>query len=145
MSPQTVAFTIPGAPATITAQQKGVNFKSRAFYTKADVKREARRLRGYARPHRPSQPMSGPVYCLIRYVYPMTQNLAKKHADKLSVENFTLLHTQKPDADNSSKLLLDVLTECGFWIDDKQVCDLCLQKRYGSEPRIDVIITEFES
>ena len=135
-----IKFSIAGEPARMTAQQKGVNWKRRAFYTKSQVKAERRRILKAALPHAPGCPFTGPVHCSIMLVFPLTQAQAAHHAEKLSTD-FTLLHLVKPDVDNSAKLILDVLTEANFWADDAQVCDLNLHKRYGSNPRIAIAIT----
>lgn len=37
-------------------------------------------------------------------------------------------HTQKPDADNLAKAVLDALTQCGLWQDDDQVASLTVEK-----------------
>ena len=43
-------------------------------------------------------------------------------------------HTAKPDRDNCDKLVLDTLTNLGFWADDKQVCDGRIRKLYAPFP-----------
>lgn len=40
-------------------------------------------------------------------------------------------HTTKPDRDNLDKAVCDALTNLGIWLDDKQVCDGRVQKRYA--------------
>lgn len=55
------------------------------------------------------------------------------------------LFTQKPDADNLGKAVLDALTQIGAWEDDSQVCDLIIQKRWekpGTPPgaQIDIYL-----
>lgn len=40
-------------------------------------------------------------------------------------------HTTKPDRDNLDKAVCDALTNLGIWLDDKQVCDGRIQKRYA--------------
>lgn len=140
---------IPGAPATMTAQQKGISFRQKTVFTKAVVEAEAKRLRrdlliyqdgNFVPPRYPVKPYDGPLYVQIRMIYPMTITQAAKYADRLSDPGFTLRHTVRPDVDNSAKLLLDTLTKLGFWHDDAQVDELHLCKRYGSEPRITIWI-----
>jgi len=41
-----------------------------------------------------------------------------------------LIHDQKPDIDNCEKAILDALTHIGAWIDDDQVCETQILKRW---------------
>lgn len=43
----------------------------------------------------------------------------------------------KPDVDNGAKVVLDALNGV-VWLDDKQVTDLCIKKRYGEWPETHV-------
>jgi Holliday junction resolvase RusA-like endonuclease len=135
-----ILLHIPGEPATMTAQMKGVNWRKRAFYTKSAIKAEMRRITRAVKDHIPAAPIEGPVQCSIKVRYPMTQEQAKQNAAELSNGNFELLHVRKPDADNAIKAILDTLTKCGFWTDDSQVCDLNIHKRYGTAPGIWIAI-----
>lgn len=142
-----IKFTVPGAPATITAQQKGIRvgaFKRAIFYTKAEVKAEHRRIRMVAWHKRPAAPLEGPLYVLIEAVFPLTDALATKYAADLSSLWFRLPKATRPDADNTGKLILDVLTDCGFWKDDAQVADLRIRKFYGVTPCLNIEIQPFD-
>ena len=44
--------------------------------------------------------------------------------------------TTKPDVDNMAKLLIDVMTECGYWHDDGQVSQLLLTKYWCQNENI---------
>jgi Holliday junction resolvase RusA-like endonuclease len=141
----TTLLIIPGEPATVTAQQKGVNWKSRRFYTKDPIKAESQRIYAHALHQRTKgPPLAGPLDVTIWLIYPLTKALAKKHADRLADDSFTLPHPVRPDVDNLSKLLLDTLTKARIWEDDSQACDLNLRKRYGVIPRIVVEVKPFE-
>ena len=59
-----------------------------------------------------------------------------------------IYHTQKPDADNVAKAVMDALgstaTWGGIWYDDKQVAVLTVQKMYaplGKGPSVEVSVT----
>ena|SRR5436190_653286 len=43
-----------------------------------------------------------------------------------------IMHTQKPDTDNLTKLVKDALTECGVWKDDCQVCRESVWKHFAA-------------
>lgn len=135
-----IALFVPGPPPSITAQQKGVNWKRRKFYTKSELKAEGRRIMRAIRDHIPASPIEGPVQCSIKIRYALTQLQAQQHVADLSSPEFELPHYCAPDADNAIKLLLDVITRAKFWRDDGQVCDLNIHKRYGAEPGIHIRI-----
>lgn len=138
-------YVISGAPATITAQQKGVSFKRRRFFTKDEVKAEAARIYVQAHNQRTKgPPLAGPLEVTVWLIYPLTKALAKKHAERLADDSFLLPHPVRPDVDNLSKLLLDTFTKARIWEDDGQICDLNLRKRYGTLPRIVVEVKPFE-
>lgn len=67
-------------------------------------------------------------------VFPRPQRLRpKRYPDGY------VLHDVKPDADNVAKIVLDALGQCGVWVDDAQVTDLRVTKRYAerdNEPRV---------
>lgn len=48
----------------------------------------------------------------------------------------------RPDADNLAKLPLDVMTKLGYWLDDGQICDLRVVKRYDKAEGLGVLIHE---
>jgi len=140
---------IKGEPSTITAQQKGVSWKSRTFFTITAVKAEARRFRRelhiwngteFVRPKEPFQPIEGPLHVSVKFVFPFTDDQARRHADKLSDPQFEIHHGCRPDIDNSLKLLLDTLTKLRVWGDDGQIDDLNIHKRRGTVPRIAIAV-----
>jgi Holliday junction resolvase RusA-like endonuclease len=137
-----ISFTVPGAPSTHTSQQKGVHIarKRAIFYTKSAVKAEHRRIRTAAWPHRPEKPIEGPVDVSIELYFPLTEAQAKAHVASLADDSFAIRKITKPDADNSAKLIVDVLTDCGFFKDDAQVADLHVSKYHGAVPRIEISI-----
>lgn len=47
-----------------------------------------------------------------------------------------------PDLDNVEKLLLDAMTDCGIWNDDRQVVMKYSEKVYSEEPCIEIIVGE---
>ncbi len=144
---------IKGEPATITAQQKGISWKSRVIYTKSAVKAEARRMRRelhvwngkeFVRPAEKFQPLTGPLHVSVKFVFAMTEEQMRRHAEQLTDPKFEIHHGKRPDVDNSLKLLLDTFTALGIWGDDGQIDDLNLHKRRGTVPRIDIAIRQIE-
>jgi Holliday junction resolvase RusA-like endonuclease len=47
----------------------------------------------------------------------------------------------RADNDNVAKSVMDALTEAGVWLDDNQVVELTVRKRYGESGSIRVRIT----
>lgn len=137
-----IAFTIPGAPATITAQQKGIRIshKRAIIYTKAAIKAESRRIAAGAAKYVPKTPLEGPLFFIAAIYFPLTAQLVEKHADKLAELDFAVWKITRPDADNTGKLLLDTFTKQKFWHDDAQVCVPVLAKAFGVVPRIEIRI-----
>ena len=50
-------------------------------------------------------------------------------------------HAHKPDADNLSKLILDVMKAAGVFGDDSQVAQAPPEKWWGSNPGVSVVVT----
>lgn len=69
--------------------------------------------------YRPEKPMTGPISLCTKWMYPPT----RLHPE-------TTWKSTKPDTDNLVKMLKDVLTTLGFWIDDAQVANESIQKFY---------------
>ncbi|WP_317723329.1 RusA family crossover junction endodeoxyribonuclease [Clostridium tetani] len=49
--------------------------------------------------------------------------------------------TKKPDVDNMAKIILDSLNKLAF-DDDKQVVDCSIEKWYGEDPRVELVLEE---
>lgn len=107
-----------------THQQRGVRIvRGRPmFYEKKEVQEIRRFYSAIFKAYRPPQPMSGAVAVRIGFHYPV------KKPHKEGDVKFT-----RPDLDNMAKLVLDVATACGYWVDDGEIGLLQLSKSY-SEP-----------
>lgn len=91
-----------------------------------------------AKRHRPTEPITGPVEVWIDVYFSRPQRLSRKKDP-----DHRLWHDCKPDRDNVEKLILDMLTELGFWGDDAQVCAGAVRKYYvakGASPGALVIV-----
>ena len=103
-----------------TSQMKRVNHQSGRFFEGKDLKtaRAAyyERLAEFA----PETPLIGPVHVSLGFNY-STKDKRKRGTHKVS----------RPDCDNLVKLVLDVMTDLGFWEDDCQVCSLNISKAWG--------------
>mgnify|MGYP003680936455 CR=1 FL=1 len=126
-------------PPITTAQQKGERIVTGkngkpfiAHYEKKKVKAARQLFCGLLTPHIPPVPLSGPIICECEWVFPWRASERKS-----LVREFTRIPKDtKPDADNSNKLLLDCMTEMGFWNDDSQVFKPIPSKWWGDQKGI---------
>lgn len=104
---------IPGEPYRATAQEARIaKHGSHAWrYDTPELKRVRLSLTEELDPYAPAEPMTGPLCMTVTYRY---GTHSKSRLDQWKVT--------KPDTDNLVKMLKDVMTECGFWLDDAQVC-----------------------
>lgn len=103
-----------------TAQQKGLNRRTGTFYTKRKVQEVKDLYTLLLRTHRPEQPLAGALRLIVKFYYPVK----RPHKDGEP-------KTTRPDTDNMIKLLKDVATACGYWIDDAQIADERVVKAYS--------------
>lgn len=81
-----------------------------------------------ALPHRPEAPIDAAVgvRLIVLFKRPGRLMRAKTPAGRLR-------HTGAIDADNAAKAVLDALTDIGLWVDDRQVCELRVEKWYAAK------------
>ena len=58
-------------------------------------------------------------------------------------ESGIVLPTVKPDLDNYYKAVTDGMKGI-VWVDDNQITDVVMRKRYGTQPRTEITIREIE-
>lgn len=125
-----LSFFLDIDPPTRTAQQKGTSVQGGHVhhYTKPEVKAAQDILRAALRPHRPPEPLEGPLclHCFWHFT-------SKSHKPGT-------WRTTRPDIDNLQKGLKDCMTAEGFWKDDSQVVMEFASKQWSKEPGIDIAI-----
>lgn len=125
-------FFMPMIPPTSTHQERGftvINGKRR-YYNRGNGDSE-QKLEAHLFQHVPEEPAGGAVQLIVKWCFP----LKGKHTDGEP-------HTNKPDADNLCKSLLDIMTKLRFWNDDKQVYSLVCEKFWAATPGIYIRIEE---
>lgn len=81
----------------------------------------------------------GPIEIKIVFQMPVPKGYPKRVIKQ--IEEGTLKHTKKPDADNLAKAVLDALNGVAF-TDDSHITKLVLVKRYSLYPGITMTIKE---
>lgn len=105
---------------TVTAQEKGVNFKTKSFYTKSAVLEVKRLYTVILLSNKPKRMLEGAIALKVSFRF----QKGKSHKEGE-------WKTTKPDTDNMLKLIKDVATECGYWRDDAQVSAELVTKKYS--------------
>jgi Holliday junction resolvase RusA-like endonuclease len=86
-----------------------------------------------------SQRWDFPIRLQVMFHFKIPKSYTKKKRQELEIGNF--LHTVKPDLDNCVKLLCDSLNGIAF-VDDAQICDQVISKRWANEDSIYVKISK---
>lgn len=122
-----IEFFLAMDPPTVTAQQHQVIVRNGkpAFYDPDRLKDARRKLTNALHPRRPKTPFRGPLRLIVKWCFRAN---AQHPADTWRVE--------RPDTDNLNKLLKDVMTDCGYWADDAQVCSEIIEKFWAATPGI---------
>lgn len=131
-----IEFFIPGKPAGEPRGRAFVRGRHAAIYKK-DTSASGQ-WRGqvieFAERHCPPEPLEGPVGVDIVFWMPRTKGvpscLKGMVTPKLWRAGGIYPHASKPDRDNLDKLVLDTLTQIGFWKDDSIVCEGQISKLY---------------
>lgn len=127
-----------------TAQQKGERIAYRRLggrmvpyiehYRKANVQTVRTQLTLAMKKYKPEKPSERPIRLTICLYFD------KKQPKKL----WGKYKTTRPDCDNYVKEVTDVMTELGFWIDDAQVSDLHVVKRYAEKATIYIKVEDLD-
>lgn len=142
-----LSFHLACDPPTATAQQrkhrivgKGAN-QFVSTYKPANVRAAERLLETLLLPHRLEKPIQGPISAQIDWVFPWRASETKK----IRSEFARYPKDTQPDADNSNKLLLDIMERLGFYSNDAQIYDLRPRKWWGDKPGISVVLRSGDS
>ena len=128
-------FFMAMLPPTITQQEKSITIRNGkpVVYEPAELKQAREKLRAHLAKHVPKKRFTGPVWLGVKWCFP----IRGRHRDGE-------YKATKPDTDNLEKLLKDVMTECGFWMDDAQVASELCEKFWAEIPGIYILLTGLE-
>lgn len=127
-------FTIPGKP--FAKQRPRFSIKTGRAYTPRQTVSFERHVGEIASDHFP-KPITGPVLVEIWATFMP----AKSWSNKKRQAHMGTYHTQKPDADNCLKAILDGLNGVAF-VDDSHVSDVHFRKIWGPCARTVVTVEE---
>jgi Holliday junction resolvase RusA-like endonuclease len=82
-----------------------------------------------AKDHRGAR-LEGAIFVQLYFYMPRPKSHLDRHGN--TKRTAPLWHTQKPDADNLAKAVLDALTEIQIWQDDAQVSHLTVRRLWAS-------------
>ena len=88
------------------------------------------KLRAALIPHRPPQPLQGPVRLVVKWCFADPEGRHRNGEYK----------TSKPDTDNLEKALKDQMTRLGFWADDAQVASEVAEKFWADVPGVFIFV-----
>lgn len=118
-------------PPTKTFQDKGISVRrgKAHIYQRRDSADIREAMRSRLIKYIPEKPLEGPLKAEIDFCYPATEK-----AKEIMLRNSYGWYPKatKPDCDNLSKQLLDVMQELGFYRNDSQIYVLLIQKFYVS-------------
>jgi Holliday junction resolvase RusA-like endonuclease len=138
---RTISFSIPGDPVA-KARARATMIAGRAqMYTPKKTENYEARVAVFAKAAlADDRPLDGAVALSIVAWFPIPTSWSKKR--RQAALDGREQHTKRPDLDNVLKAIKDGLNGI-VWRDDSQVVRLLdCGKRYGDQPRVDVIVAE---
>lgn len=132
MTDTRIMIHVPGIPLAFARPASNGKFR----YTPAPQRKKMQMIEMVAaEAMRGRKPLEGPVSASIRCYWPWPKSMSKKKRQAYGAK----FRASKPDADNAAKLTLDALNGIAY-VDDSQVVDLVVMKRYSDEPGTSVTI-----
>lgn len=108
-------------------------------YTSGKWRKAEQRLTFLIKPHAPKEPLEGPLFLVVKWVYPYRK--ADKKYQKAGVR---ISCDTQPDTDNIIKGLKDIMEKLGFYNNDAQIARDDFHKMWGPEPGIFVSLTKIK-
>ena len=131
----TITVTVPGDPV---AKGRPRFTRTGQSYTPAKTKKFENLVRlAYSLQQPDRDPAEGPIELTVRAYFSIPKSWSKKKQAEAATEQMKKI--SKPDLDNCLKAVQDGLNGVA-WLDDAQVTDTHMSKRYSLKPRVDIII-----
>jgi len=132
-----IKFTVPGSPVG-KMRPRTISRGGRTWsFTPAKTVNYEKSIAVAAIPVKPKVLLTGPVSMVVRIYRDIPKSFSKaKRAAAIAEE---LLPINKPDSSNVVKSVEDALNGI-IYVDDSQICDHIIRKRYAEQPRVEVIV-----
>ena len=135
----TYLFEVPGTP--VAKQSPRMTRNGQAYTPYKTVMFENLVKTCFAEKYPNHTPTDMPVSVMILAIYPIPVSWTKK--DKIKAVN-NALFPKKNDWDNVAKAVCDSLNGVAY-VDDSQIFDGMVYKRYGDQPKTVVMLTTFDT
>lgn len=140
-----IEFFAPCNPPKTTAQTN-TRIAVRAGHAVAYKGKEGREveqlLASVFAPHCPETPLDGPLRLDLEITWlPRESDIGTKAKSKRFENGGKIWCDTKPDWDNASKAIVDIMAKLGFLIDDKTIVYATVKKYFGLRPGIRVSLT----
>jgi Holliday junction resolvase RusA-like endonuclease len=119
---------IPPTPQKQTKFYRRGNFVK--TYDPSAVAKE--QIQWQIKAYAPEIPLDGPLKVDLTFYLPIPKSISKVR--KRQMINQVILPVKRPDVDNLAYLVTNAMKNI-IYMDDSQLVDLCMHKRYGEEPR----------
>lgn len=121
-------FEVVGIPAV----QKQTQFIRSSGIAYNPSKKAADQLIWQIKPYAPTEPLSGPIEMHLTFFLPIPVSASR--VKRTQMLNAVILPTKRPDFDNLAYLVTNALKNL-IYLDDSQVTDCMIRKRYSDRPR----------
>lgn len=105
-----------------------------SFFETGDVKDARTQLTEHFTRHAPPTPLAGPLKLTITWTFYWNKGQEKKR--KKGELPIWIPKVTTPDGDNLAKMIKDVLTKLGYWMDDAHVSAEYFRRGHGDRPGI---------
>lgn len=136
---RSVCFDITGKPVAKGRGRIGQVGGRPMIFTPNNTRKWERDARMVARQHMQGRPpFHGPISLNVLIIFEIPKSWPSWKRD--AAMRGDIAHTTKPDADNILKAAKDAMNGI-IWLDDCQVCDINVRKRYGDTPMVSVLVS----
>ena len=136
-----IELFIPGVPKGQPRPKAFNRGKHAGVYDPGTANEWKAAIHLHSRPYVPSDPLPMPLRVDLTFYFPRPKGHYRSNGQLK--ESAPVWHVGKPDRDNAEKAVLDQLTVSRMWVDDSQVCDGPIKKRYANgQPGVKIRISE---
>ena len=130
----TISFTLPITPISVqhSARARVIRGKFMGMYSDQTKVMFVDSIINESLGYKPETPLEGPLAVRYVFYFERPENITDEYAHKIT-----------SDWDNVSKGVQDALSKSGFWLNDKQIVEAGVWKKYVEPdlfPRIEVTI-----